>query len=107
MGIRQRHYVMVGVNIINELNDNEELHEIIEEKAEELNLDFIYDGISGDFAVLGKIINEGKEEDGLSLQYHYLHELDKVKFFIIRMLSDIPEIKDKHGVCLYSFTNWV
>lgn len=67
MGVEKTEYVIIGINVLELVKEDDgELDgpmAYLEETAEKHGLKFIYDGMSGEYAILGKVISEHSEED--------------------------------------------
>ena len=108
MSIRQMNYVMVGVDLtsIMEELDIDELDTWLEEMdqfTDDNNLTFVFDGMSGEYAYIGEVLNKG-DEDGMSIKSVNIdRELisirENVKSKLINMIEDEPK--------LISFSHWV
>ena len=97
MSVSQRHIVMVGIQV------NEDIFDKYEE-LEDPKLDCIYDGMDGEYIVIGKIINDGDYYDGLKFDSINLLNLMETFGEVECLLRDELDIEQE--VRLFSFTHW-
>jgi hypothetical protein len=108
MSINQKHYVMVGVDLMPKckiLNQDElgVFFENMEEIAENTGLQFIYDGMSGGYCFLGHVLNEGSEDEGMSPKIqHFASDLRYIRVDVGDKLICISTTEPS----LISFTHW-
>ena len=96
MSISQRHIVMVGLKIDEEIFDKYE-------DIKNSKLDCIYDGVNGEYIVIGKIINDGDYFDGLKFDSVSLLNLMEIFGEVECLLRD--ELNIEQEVKLFSFTH--
>lgn len=97
MSTSQRHIVMIGIKIDEETYDKYE-------ELENSKLVDIYDAMSGEYIVIGKIINDGNYYDGL--KFDSINLLDLMETFgeVECLLRD--ELGIEQEPRLFSFTHW-
>jgi hypothetical protein len=108
MGVNQREYVIMGYDLMAavEKMDSDQLDifmEDMEELAENKGLEFIYDGMSGEYCFLGKVLNKGKNYEGMPIVKHWVSELQTIQN---EVLEAVKELKIIQYPALYSFTHW-
>ena len=97
MSKTQRHIVMIGVQIDEDMFDKYE-------DIKDSKLDLIYDGMNGEYIVIGKIINDGSYYDGLKFDSISLLNLMEMFGEVECLLRDELDIEQE--VRLFSFTHW-
>jgi hypothetical protein len=108
MGVYSKEYVMMGYDLIattKEMNDDQldAFLEEMEELADNKGLTFIYDGMSGEYCFLGKVLNQGNSGEGMPIVKYYVNELDKLQNEVHKA---VKELKLPQLPALYSFTDW-
>jgi hypothetical protein len=89
--------------------DEDQLDLLIEDMegfAENKGLDFIFDGMSGEYCLLGKVLNEGDDEEGMPIKKHLYSDLDMIRDEIFESVKALKIIKYPAFPALYSFTHW-
>ena len=93
MGTSQRHIIMVGVNLDGEygwIGDSK--------------LDWVFDGMNGNYIMIGRIINDGYESEGLEFDSVSLLNLMETFGEVECLLRN--ELGVEQEVRLFSFTHW-
>ena len=108
MSVEQKTYVMIGINLtpkIKQMNADEldDWLEEMEQFAENKDLKFIFDGMSGEYCVIGTVLNNGDDFDGMPLKIHHLaSDIKEIKIETYEKLKDISTSEPS----LISFTYW-
>lgn len=108
MGVDVSHYVILGYDLQPAVKkmDSDRLDvflEDMEELADNKGLNFIYDGMSGEYCFIGKVLNEGDDEEGMPVVKHLVSELQTIQN---EVLESVKELRIHHYPALYSFTDW-
>jgi hypothetical protein len=105
MGVDARHYVIIGLDILEKVKDDYDLQDEIYYKAENMGLKFVYDGMNGEYAIIGLVVNEGDMYEGMNLTSNQKGGLDilfeRVEERLTEILSNLSE-----PLRLYTFTHW-
>ena len=104
MSVRKTEIVMIGANI--GYKNDDELYEKLEPymKIGNKDIDCVFDGMNGNYVIIGKVINQGNEYDGMELKTISLTELIKIQSEVRQniekqlSISCVPE--------LISVTHW-
>jgi len=96
MSTAQRHIVMIGAQIDEDTFDKYE-------KVKDSKFDLIYDGMNGEYIVIGRIINDGNYYDGLKFDSINLFNLMETFGEVECLLRD--ELSIEQEVRLFSFTH--
>lgn len=109
MSVNQKHYVMIGIDLlpkVGKMNEDELdiFLEQMEELAESTELTFIYDGMSGEYCFIGHVLNEGAEDDGMSPKIHRFSSILKYTYQEVAEKLSITLLNNQPS--LISFTHW-
>lgn len=108
MGVYSKEYVIMGYDLLpatEKMNDDQldDFMEEMEQFADNNGLKFIYDGMSGEYCFLGKVLNQGNSGEGMPVVKHWVSELQTIQNDV---LETVKELKIHHYPALYSFTDW-
>jgi hypothetical protein len=105
MGVNARHYVIIGLDILEKVKDDYDLQDEIYYKAENMGLKFVYDGMNGEYAIIGLVVNEGDMYEGMKLTSNQKGGLDilfeRAEERLREILGNLSE-----PLRLYTFTHW-
>jgi hypothetical protein len=112
MGVYTNNYVIIGYDlmpVVNKMNPDQldVFLEDMEELADNKGLNFIFDGMSGEYCFIGKVLNEGDDEEGMPIKKHLYSDLDMIRDEVFAATQELKmQIKDRQFPALYSFTHW-
>ncbi|WP_423408053.1 hypothetical protein AABM38_20635 [Heyndrickxia sp. MSNUG] len=88
MSVKQTHYVMLGIDI--GFYDSEKLYEGLEPYMEEGGEIFcLYDGMNGEYIILGEILHKGDDYHGMDLKKHTIGHLEAVSKDVYRIAKRV------------------
>lgn len=108
MSVNQQHYVMVGIDLtpkMKQMNADEldDWLEVMERFADVKELEFVFDGMSGEYCFIGQVINQGDEYEGMQPKIHHMaSDLSYVQVDVYDKLKNISTAEPS----LISFTCW-
>lgn len=100
-------YVILGVDLqsyLDKLEDSDSFIDEVETYSEKNELEFIHDGISGEYCYIGEVLNIVGEENGSNKKEHSLAELLKLRIALNKKLVGLGITTDEPKII--SFTHY-
>jgi hypothetical protein len=109
MSVDMRHYVIIGYDLQSEVQkmDADQLDKFMEEMeelAKNKGLEFIHDGMSGEYCFLGKVLNKSEKYGGMPIKEHFHSDLDGIRNEFLVAVQGLKKVYQYPA--LYSFTHW-
>lgn len=97
MSVNQKSYLVVGINL------DKKDYPLMEEFEDNKDLTVVYDGMCGQYAIVGKVINESDEFNSMNLVSLNSKELQDYIIEVNQLLLKVSAKVSKYEIKLYNF----
>lgn len=106
MSINRIDYIIVGCNLLSNEKHFEQMYgeDWLDELDSIKELEIVYDCMAGNYLMIGKIVNESEEYEGIDFKKINLDEINNLKNEVKNIINDKFNLHVEPE--LYVFTHW-